>query len=291
MMGDDLAGVRSLLFAPGSDERKLARALAGTADAVIADLEDAVAPEEKPRAREVVARAMRSAPAGPLRLVRVNAPDSAFGRDDLAALRDLPLDGIVVPKATPQRVAALGPGGPRLIALVETAAGLRTAYETARLPRVAALMLGGADLAAELALGALPDGEELLHARSSLVVDSAAAGVRAPFDVVHLDLDDLAGLERQARLARALGFGGKACIHPRQVDAVHRAFTPSAAEVEHAREVVAAFDAAAGRGAIAVRGRMVDLPVAAAARAMLARAARPRRPDATKDDQRRPNAV
>ena len=104
-----------------------------------------------------------------------------------------------------------------MIAIVETAQGLRLAYETASSPRVAALLLGAADLGAELGWEPRPDGLELLYARSKVVADSAAAGIRGPFDIVHLDTRDDAGLEAAARFARSLGFRGKACIHPAQV--------------------------------------------------------------------------
>ncbi len=117
-----------------------------------------------------------------------------------------------------------------MIAIVETALGVRQAYETARLPRVAALVLGAVDLGAELGLEPRADGQEVLYARSQLVVDSAAAGIRSPFDLVHLDTRDDEGLEAEARLARSLGFRGKACIHPAQVEIVNRVFSPTKEE-------------------------------------------------------------
>jgi len=187
----ELSHVRSLLFAPGDDERKLIGALASAADAVVADLEDAVAPAEKPAARETVARV------GP-RIVRVNGADTPWFAEDLAMVAELSLEAIVLPKASPESVAALGQQGPPVIAIIETAQGLRLAYETACSPRVAALILGAADLGAELALEPRPDGLEILHARSKVVVDSAASGIRPPFDLVHLDVYDDAGSRRSA---------------------------------------------------------------------------------------------
>ncbi len=165
----DLSHARSLLFAPGSDERKLANALASEADLVVADLEDAVAPADKPAAREVVARVAS-------RVVRVNGADTEWFADDLALVAGMELDAVVLPKANPEAVAALSPWGPPVIAIVETAQGLRLAYETACSPRVAALILGAVDLGAELGLEPRADGLEILHARSRVVVDSAAAG-------------------------------------------------------------------------------------------------------------------
>jgi citrate lyase subunit beta/citryl-CoA lyase len=238
---------------------------------VIADLEDAVAPAEKDAARELVARLLRGIETASLRSVRVNGADTPFFQDDLAAIRDLELDAVVLPKATPDAVAALGPDGPPVVAIVETAQGLRLAYETACAPRVAVLMLGAADLSAELRLEPRPDGQELLHARSSLVVDSAAAGLRRPIDQVWLNTRDAQGLEGDALLARSLGFGAKACIHPAQLEVVHRVFGPSEEQLAWAREVVAAYEKGIreGRGAIALEGEMIDLPVVERARRLL----------------------
>ncbi|HSS72651.1 MAG TPA: CoA ester lyase [Gaiellaceae bacterium] len=249
------------MFAPGSDERKLATALASEADLVVADLEDAVAPAEKPAARDVVARV-----APPV--VRVNGAGTEWFADDLALVTELDLDALMLPKATPDAVAALGGEGPPVIAIVETAQGLRLAYETACSPRVAALVLGAVDLGAELGLEPRADGLEILHARSRVVVDSAAAAIRAPFDIVHLEIEDDAGLEQQAAFARSLGFRGKVCIHPQQVPIVNRAFSPSEREVAWARRVVDEFEAS-GEGVLAVNGEMIDLPVVERARRIL----------------------
>ncbi|PXY36881.1 hypothetical protein BA062_10100 [Prauserella flavalba] len=266
--------MRSLLFAPGKDERKLTKALASGADLVVADLEDAVPPGEKEAARETIARVFAREPRDRPRFVRINAPGTEWADGDLAALADIRPDGIMVPKATPSALAALGEHGPPVLALIETAAGVREAYETAAHPRVAALMLGGADLAAEANLEVRADGQELLHARSTLVFASVAAGIRPPFDVVHLDVRDDAGQEAEARLARSLGFGGKACVHPAQLSGVHRVFTPTEAETAHAKAVLAAFDDAAGRGesVVLLDGKLVDPPIVARARTTLARA-------------------
>jgi len=240
--------------------------MASEADAVVADLEDAVAADRKDLAREVV---LRLRP----RVVRVNGAGTPWFDDDLVAVAELELEALVLPKATPEAVEALGPDGPPVIAIVETAMGLRLAYETAAQPRVAALVLGAADLGQELGLQPRPDGLEILHARSQVVVDSAAAGIRPPFDVVHLDTRDDAGLEAACRFARSLGFRGKVCIHPAQVAIVNRLFAPDAEEVAWARRIVEEYEQARGaRGAIAVDGLMVDLPVVERARRILAEA-------------------
>jgi citrate lyase beta subunit len=271
-----LASARSLLFAPGNDERKLERAFAAGADAVVADLEDAVPPGEKERARQLTSRVVRERSADTLASVRVNAVGSPLHEDDLRAVRDLDLDALVVPKATPAAVTALGPDGPPVIAIVETAQGLRSAYETACAPRVTALVLGAVDLGLELGLEPRPDGQEVLYARSKLVLDAAAADIRSPFDLVHTDTRDDEGLESEARLARPLGFRGKACIHPAQVEIVNRVFSPTADEVARAGRIVEAYERAVeeGRGAVALDGEMIDLPVVARARTILANSER-----------------
>jgi citrate lyase beta subunit len=221
-------------------------------------------PARKDDARKLVLRLRPS-------VVRINGVGTPWFEDDLAAIGELPLDALVVPKATPEAVAALGPDGPPLIAIVETAQGLRLAYETASSPRVAALLLGAADLGAELGWEPRPDGLELLYARSKVVADSAAAGIRAPFDVVHLDTRDDEGLEAAARFARSLGFRGKACIHPAQLEIVNRIFLPEADSVAWAERVLEAAERGEreGHGAVALDGEMVDAPIVDRARRIL----------------------
>jgi citrate lyase beta subunit len=263
--------MRSVLFAPGSDERKLERALTSEADAVVADLEDAVAPAEKAGARDTVSRCLRTPRAGCARLVRVNGFDTPYFEEDVALLGGLGLEGVVLPMASPEGVQGLAGAGLPVVAVVETAMGVRLAYEIASSPGVVALLLGAVDLGAELGLETRSDGLELQYARSKLVVDSIAAGIRAPIDCVHLELDDDSGLESQALLARSLGLRGKACIHPGQVAIVNRAFASRPEEVEWAHRVVeaAATGLAGGRGVVVLDGAMVDAPVVARARRII----------------------
>ncbi len=270
-----LERLRSLLFVPADNPDRAARAFGRGADAVIVDLEDGVAPEVKPRARAVAVELLRGEPGPSVRLLRVNPLDTEWGPDDLEAARGLPIDGLVLPKTTPETIEPWAMLGVPLIVLVETAAGLRASYEIASHPAVAALILGGADLSVELRLQPRRDGLELLHARSRLVLDSAAAGIRPPFDIVHLDIHDADELERECELGKSLGMGGKMCIHPAQLEIVNRVFSPSAQELAEAQAVVDAFEAGIrdGRGAVAHDGRMIDAPVVAAARATLARRA------------------
>ena len=267
---------RSFLFAPGNDERKLRNALSSGADAVVADLEDAVTPAEKAAARSLAVRVLAEADGDALRLVRVNAADSEWIADDVEAVRSVDLDGLVLPKATAAAVGSVQGLDLPVVAIVETPLGVRGAFELATNPAVEALVLGAVDLGLALGLEPREDGLELLFARSSVVVDSAAAGLRGPIDRVWTRLGDTAGLRHDCALARSLGFRGKACIHPEQVPVVNDAFSPSSEELARARDVVRAFEEAAanGRGAVAFDGEMIDLPVVERARQLLADAKR-----------------
>jgi citrate lyase beta subunit len=257
--------IGSALFAPGDDSRKLGKAIDAGATLVIADLEDAVAEPAKAAARDVVAAALgQRAPAGGRCAVRINALDSPFAGDDLAMASSAGADAIVVPKARALSLRALDATAlPPIIAIVETAAGLQESAEIATAPGVWALLLGAVDLGVELRLTPRADGLELLFARSKLVVDSAAAQIAPPIDAVHVDIADGDALQAESELARSLGFGGKACIHPRQVPIVERAFAPTADELDRARRVVDAYERARarGEGVVRVDGTMVDLPV------------------------------
>jgi citrate lyase beta subunit len=244
---------------------------------VVADLEDAVSPGEKAVAREVVARVFAGPrTAGPLRLVRVNGLGTPFHADDTALVAAIGPDAVVLPKATPEAVDALGEEGPPVVAIVESAQGVRLAYEIGTRPRVVALQIGAVDLGAEAGLEPRADGLELVYVRSKLVLDSVAAGLRPPLDVVHLDIAADEALEAECRLARSLGLRGKACIHPAQVAIVNRSFDPTESELAWARRVLAADAEAAadGRGVFALDGAMIDLPVVERARRLLAEAER-----------------
>ena len=267
-----LQTARSFLFAPGSEERKLVGALESGADAVVADLEDAVAPGEKAKARNLATALMAEVGPGPVRLVRVNGVGTEWHDADVAAVAGSGTDGVVLPKATAAAVRAVGDrlGGP-IVAIVETARGLREALEIGSDERVVVLLLGAVDLGLELGLEQRVDGQEILFARSSLVVDSAAAGLRGPVDRVWVDVRDLDGLARDCEVGRSLGFRGKALVHPDQVALSHEAFAPSANELQRAREIVAAYERGVGegRGVFALDGEMIDVPVVERARELL----------------------
>ena len=262
-----LDGIQTYLFVPATDSHRVDKALASDAHAVVVDLEDAVAEDRKDEARALVAERLRTPRAKGAQLVRVNGPETSHRSADRAALEGLPLDGIVVPKAAPQPLQALAPSGPPIVALIETAVGLRRAFEIASRPRVAKLMLGNVDLAAELGVTPGPDQRELLHARSVLVVDSVAAGLGGPIDGPCTAIGDDAALRAETVAAKALGFAAKACIHPNQLATVHAVFAATEEELAFARRVVAA--AEGSRGAVAVDGQMVDAPVVARARRLL----------------------
>lgn len=268
------ASPRSYLFAPGHRGERFDKAMAAGADAVILDLEDAVPVEAKDGAREAVSRWLhhRERRAGdPQVLVRVNAAATPQHADDVAACR-LGVDGIVLPKSeTPAELAALAHAlpGVALLPLVETAQGLATSLELARAPGVQRLVFGSIDFQHDL--GIEGDGEELLYARSRLVLHSRLAGVAAPVDGVSTVLDDAPQVLAEAQRARRLGFGAKLCIHPKQITSIHEAFAPTAVQVDWAQRVLAAAKAAQG-AAVALDGHMVDRPVILRAQALLARA-------------------
>src|SRR3954469_10204680 len=262
-----LDGARSYLFVPATDPHRVDKALASDAHAVVVDLEDAVAEDRKDDSRTLVRERLRAPRPRGAQLVRINGIDTAHARADLAALDGLALDGIVVPKAEPQPLQTLAPSGPPVIALVETATGVRRAFELASRPPATRLMFGHVDLAAQLAVPPGSLTRELLYARSALVLDSVAAGVPGPIDGPCTAIGDDVELRAETAAAKALGFTAKICIHPSQLATVHGVFAPTEEELDWARRVVAAADGS--RGAVAVDGQMVDAPVVARARRLL----------------------
>lgn len=307
--GSRFAGCRSILFVPADRPDRCAKALASGADAVCIDLEDAV-PRARKEAGRAALRALLAgsvqAVAGqrageapgaggavgaqrpdapdqrrPLLVVRINDLESPDGRLDAEMLSDGRLDAAMIPKVRARlglcRAAEMLPEGLPLLPMIETAAGLDSAKEIgggaaadgdSSKGSVAGLVFGGFDLVLEL--GAEPGWEPLLYARSRVVHAASLARVPAfdmPSPVVQ---GDLAGVQDEADRARRLGFSGKAVIHPAQLSAVHRAFTPSDDAVAAAKRVVAADREAAG-GPVVLDGRMVDRPIVAAARKTLAK--------------------
>jgi citrate lyase subunit beta/citryl-CoA lyase len=261
---------RSYLFVPADRPERFDKACAAGADAVIVDLEDAV-----PAAAKAAARAALMAWVSPRQpvLVRINALDTAWFRDDLQ-LCSLPgVAGIVLPKAENEGALAMlaGAGAAAILPLIETGLGLWNAAALARQPRVTRLVFGSIDFSLDLNIQ--ESHETLLHARSQLVLASRVAGVAAPVDGVTVSFDDPARVQADTLRARALGFGGKLCIHPKQVAPVHQAFAPTDEQLAWAGRVVAAAGTAQG-GAVAVDGRMIDRPVILIAQQMLEEADR-----------------
>jgi citrate lyase subunit beta/citryl-CoA lyase len=262
----------SWLFVPGSRPERFAKAAAAGAHEVIVDLEDAVAPADKPAARIDVARWLGGGGAG---WVRVNAAETPWHDDDVAALAARPgLRGVMVPKAERpdvlSGVAARLPAGTGVLALVETARGIRDAATVAAAPGVVGLAFGSIDFA--LDIDAEEGDQTLLFARAALVVAARAAGLPGPVDGVTVETRDPAVVSGDAVRARSLGFRGKLCIHPAQVAPVNTAFAPSPTELDWAQRVLAAAPRHNGQGAFAVDGRMVDRPVLDRARRIVARA-------------------
>lgn len=261
---------RSYLFVPGDRPERFAKALASGADAVVLDLEDAVAPERKAEARAAVRAALAD---GDGRwVVRINDESTPWFEEDLTLLGAA--RSVMLPKAEAAaqvaRVVAASPGLV-LLALVETARGVLGAAALAQAPGVQRLVFGTIDFALDLDLSGDPAGFDT--AASLLALASRAAGIAAPVAGVTTAIDDEALLLADVARARAHGFGAKLCIHPKQIAPLHRALAPSAAEIDWARRVVAATEgAAAGRGAVRVDGRMVDKPVLLRAQRLLARA-------------------
>ncbi len=287
--------MRSLLFVPGHDERKLARALESGADALILDLEDAVPDAEKSRAREVTAAFVREHRERLPLFVRVNALSTSFALDDLAAVTGTAPYGVMLPKCESGRdVARLDrllteqeardgvPGGNiRILPIVtETAAAMFELGSYAREagPRLWGMLWGAEDLATDVgastnrAHGRYTPPFQL--ARSLCLFGAAAAKVVA-VDAVYTDFRDLDGLRDEARAAAAAGFGAKAAIHPAQIGPIHEAFTPSTEAVRAASAIVAAFARQPDAGAVNIDGRMFDRPHLRAAQRLLERARTP----------------
>ena len=284
--------LRSFLFVPGDSERKLARGLASGADALILDLEDAVAPARKPLAQGMVAEALaaRAGDRAPELWVRIN-PLDAGGLDDLAAVVRAAPDGIMVPKVDgPADVLRLG----YCLDVLERRDGVRRAIrvlpvatETARapfalgayagmpLPRLYGLTWGAEDLSTALGASTNQDAAggwafTYRMVRSLCLMAARAAGVE-PVETLHADFRDAAGLRTSCVAAAAEGFTGRIAIHPDQVEPINAAFMPSEAAVAHARRVVAAFEAAPEAGAVGLDGSMLDMPHLQQAQRLLAR--------------------
>lgn len=255
---------RSYLFAPGHNERLLAKVFDAGADMVVLDLEDAVPEELKDRARELVAEATVEHRA----VVRINAPGTRNAERDLAAVASSSA-ALRVPKVeSPEQVNWVRKRAPHvpLICAIETAKGLQAAPQIAACPWVTNLSIGGVDLRKDLRTG--PGVLPVLHARSIIVIASAAAGIDPPIDSVYPHLSDSVGLREEAEFSRSLGFFGKSAIHPTQLDTIHQTFTPTTDQIDWASAVLTAFEESGG-AAVQHNGEMIDTPVVQRARQLL----------------------
>lgn len=275
---DQLALARSFLFVPATRPERYAKALASGADAVIIDLEDAVAAQEKKGARDQLASAFEQlgVPERARTVVRLNASGTPWFDDDLVFLAGLVgqgLPAVMLPKADSalvlrQLAQALG-AGCALLPLVESLAGWDVVDALAAAPQVLRLAFGHLDFQADVGMAAGADETELVPVRLAVVLAARRAGLAAPIDGVTVAIQDMERLREDVARSRRFGFGAKMCIHPEQIALVNSVFSPSAAELEWARRVLAAVEAAGG-GVVSLEGRMVDGPVVRLAQRTLA---------------------
>ncbi|MGL4357462.1 HpcH/HpaI aldolase/citrate lyase family protein [Cetobacterium sp.] len=268
---------RTMLFMPGNNPGMLQTADTFGADSVIFDLEDAVALTEKDAARILVTEAMKTMSYGDTEVViRINPLSSPFAMEDIDKMARLKPDAILLPKATPEDISVLEKeleriekeegfeiGEIKVHALVETAYGVETVYETLKSSkRIEAVLLGGEDLAADLAVKRTRDSDELFYARTKIVNACKALKIDA-VDTPFTDTNDYEGLEADSRKAKMLGFTGKLAINPRQIDTIHNVYSPTKQEINHAMRVMSAKEDAEkdGLGVFSLDGKMVDLPI------------------------------
>lgn len=278
--------LRSILFAPGNQPRKVARAFSLPADAVCLDLEDAVASSEKEAARVSVATAVRDAHALPC-YVRVNPIDSRHCFPDLDAVVQPGLAGVILPMVEGatglltidwllrqlEARCGLAEGTMELIPVIETARGIVRLAEICEAgSRVRRISFGSWDYTLDTGITYNPSDEVSIDdARQRIVLHARSAGLAAPIDTSYPAIGDIDGLRRSCTRARMFGFGGKACIHPEQVAVINDIFSISATDLEQAQRIVAAFERAeaTGQAAIKVEGRFVDYPIYRKAKALV----------------------
>ncbi len=278
--------IRSVLFVPGNQPDRINKAMATEADVVIMDLEDAVPKEEKKMARSVVREKLNQNQNRKM-WVRVNGPDTKWIRDDIEAVTTQGISGIMVPKLEKPNQAAvvykyITECGEKqefdlrelvFIPLIETALSVQNAYNIATASidsgNIFTLAFGAADFTADMGINMTDTGEELNYPRAKIAVACRAAGIRPPLDTPYMiNIKDTEGLEKDAQRARNLGFQGKLCVHPAQLEVVNDVFSPSQAEIEFAKRVIDAYERATreGRGAVQVDGKLVDPPIMERAR-------------------------
>ena len=277
---------RTMLFLPSNNPNMIGNGGLLGADSLIFDLEDAVSPDEKDAARELLKNALAAMSFGKCEIiVRINGLDTPYWQEDLRAVVPMKPDAIMPPKVSGahdiaqldqaltalEKEFGLEAGSTRILALLETAIGVENAYAIASAsPRMTGLFLGAEDLTADLRCQRTKQSQEIQYARGRIVCAARAAGIE-PYDTPFTDVQDLEGLEKDAAFAKGLGFSGKACISPAHISTVNRVFSPSAAEISYAKDVFAAIEEAKrqGKGAISLRDKMIDAPNVQRARLVL----------------------
>ena len=279
---------RALLYMPGDDWKKITKSLTLGVDCICMDMEDGVAVNRKAEARATIAKALQELDFGKSeKLARINSVGSGWEKDDIAAVLPHHPDGIVIPKIESLgqikwgseiiEAAELRYGWPinsvRMLVGVETAKGILNLREIASHPRLDAIIFGGEDFAASVGATRSRDATELLYARQAVVVACAAFSLQA-IDIVTIDFKDMEALRAESEFGARLGFSGKQIIHPAQVEPVQTAFTPNEEAIAHAKRIVESFEASQkeGRGAFALDGKMIDMPLLKNARKVLERA-------------------
>ncbi len=279
---------RALLYMPGDDWKKITKALTLGVDCICMDMEDGVALSQKAAARVTIARALQELDFGRSeKLARINAVGSGWESDDIEAVLPFRPDGVVIPKvesldqiewasktiSVAERRFGWLPGSICLLAGVETARGILNLKEIASHPRLEAIIFGGEDFAASIGATRTPEAIELLYARQAVVTACAAYGLQA-IDIVTIDFKDLDRVRAEAEFGARLGYSGKQIIHPAQVEPVQAAFTPDDVAIAQAIRIVEGFEASQkeGKGAFALDGKMIDMPLLKNAQKVLERA-------------------
>ncbi len=279
---------RALLYMPGDDWKKIVKATTLGVDCICMDMEDGVAVNRKAEARVTIAKALRELDFGASeKLARVNSIGSGWERDDIDAVLPFRPDGIVIPKVESREQVEWGSrlieaaelkygwtlNSIRMLVGVETALGILNLKEIAAHPRLDGIIFGGEDYAASVGARRTREAVELLYARQAVVAACAAFGLQA-IDIVYIDFKDAEGLRLEAEQGAGFGFSGKQIIHPNQVEVTQEAFTPSDEALEEARRIVETFEASQkeGKGAYALDGKMIDMPLLKNAQKTLARA-------------------
>jgi citrate lyase subunit beta-like protein len=279
---------RALLYMPGDDWKKIAKSVTLGVDCICMDMEDGVAVNRKAEARATIAKALQELDFGKSeKLARINSVGSGWEKDDIAAVLPYRPDGIVIPKIESLdqiqwgseiiEMAELKYGWPinsiRMLVGVETAKGILNLREIASHPRLDGIIFGGEDFAASVGAIRSRDATELLYARQAVIVACAAFDIQA-IDIVTIDFKDIESLRAESEFGAQLGYAGKQVIHPAQVDPVQTAFTPSDVAIAHAKQIVESFEPSQkeGKGAFALDGKMIDMPLVKNAQKVLERA-------------------